>query len=336
MTLELWLVPPVFAVALIGTALLRSYGLRKLLDVPNERSSHAEPTPRGGGVAIVLAFLAGALLLWLHGALANELMLGVAAGGGLVAAVGFWDDHVSLSARLRLSLHIVAAVIAVAILGPVQYVPLGDATWIVPGAIAWPLSIVVVAWLLNLYNFMDGIDGIAAGEAVTVAVAAALIASFVGVTLPGLLLLAAAAAGFLLLNWPPARIFMGDAGSGFLGYVFGVYLLHSASADARFVWVWLILLAAFWIDATITLARRAAAGERWYAAHRSHAYQHAAARLGHHRPVTLAVIAANLLILLPLAAVAALCPQYAYICAAVAVALLSGAVFAFNAGRTPT
>lgn len=129
---------------------------------------------------------------------------------------------------------------------------------------------------------------------------------------------------------------MGDAGSGFLGYVFGVYLLHSASADARFVWVWLILLAAFWIDATITLARRAAAGERWYAAHRSHAYQHAAARLGHHRPVTLAVIAANLLILLPLAAVAALCPQYAYICAAVAVALLSGAVFAFNAGRTPT
>lgn len=332
-TLELWLAPLVAALAWVGTVALRRYGLKKLLDVPNERSSHAQPIPRGGGIAIVLSFVAGALVLWAQDAMPDRLMLALVAGGGLVAAVGFWDDHVNLSARLRLALHVAAAIIAVALLGPVQHVPLGNETWIVPGWIAWPVSVIAVAWLLNLYNFMDGIDGIAAGEAVSVALAAALIAGLIDARVPGLLLLAAAAAGFLAMNWPPARIFMGDAGSGFLGYVFGVYLLFSAGADARFVWVWVILLAVFWIDATITLARRAAAGERWYAAHRTHAYQHAAVRCGRHLPVTLAVIAINVLALLPCAALAALWPQHAYICATAATVALAGAAFALGAGR---
>ncbi|MDL1862092.1 glycosyltransferase family 4 protein [Betaproteobacteria bacterium PRO7] len=334
--LELWFAPIVAALAWVGTVALRRYGLQKLLDVPNERSSHAQPIPRGGGVAIVLSFAAGALVLWARGAMPDRLMLALVAGGGLVAAVGFWDDHVNLSARLRLALHVVAAVIAVTLLGPVQHLPLAGATWLVPTWVAWPVSVVAVCWLLNLYNFMDGIDGIAAGEAVSVALAAALIAGLVGVSTPGLLLLAAAAAGFLALNWPPARIFMGDAGSGFLGYVFGVYLLFSANTDARLVWVWVILLAVFWVDATITLARRAAAGQRWYAAHRTHAYQHAAVRLGRHRPVTLAVIAINALVLLPFAAFAALRPQHAYICATVATVALAGTALALGAGRNVT
>lgn len=332
-SLEHWLSGPVFAAAWIGTAALRRYGTRKLLDLPNERSSHARPVPRGGGVAIVLAFLAGVLPLWWQGSMPAALMATLLAGGALVAGVGFWDDHVDLPARTRFALHVAAAVLAVALLGPVRQLPLGAATWFAPAWLAWPVSVVAVVWLLNLYNFMDGIDGIAAGEAVSVSLAALSIGVVAGVELPGLALLAAAAAGFLMLNWPPARIFMGDAGSGFLGYVLAVYLLFSANVDARFVWVWIILLGVFWVDATVTLVRRMAGGERWYAAHRSHAYQHAAQRLGRHLPVTLAVIAINLFVLLPLAAAAALRPEHAYIGAAAAVAVLVALAVALGAGR---
>jgi len=330
---EYWLIAPVFIAAWGGTALLRRYGMRKLLDVPNERSSHSRPVPRGGGVAIVLAFLAGALLLWWRGSMPTALLATLFVGGGLVAAVGFWDDHVDLPARVRLPLHLGAAVVAVALLGPLQHVPLGAATWIVPIWLAWPVSVIATAWLLNLYNFMDGIDGIAAGEAVSVALAAALVAGLVEAELPGLTLLAAAAAGFLVLNWPPARIFMGDAGSGFLGYAFAAYLLFSANADARFVWVWVLLLGVFWVDATVTLVRRLVAGERWYAAHRSHAYQHATVRCGRHLPVTLTVIAINLIMLLPLSILAATRPAHAYLVATVACAALASLAVALGAGR---
>lgn len=334
LSFEHWLVGPVFVAAWIGTALLRRYGTNKLLDVPNERSSHARPVPRGGGVAIVLAYLAGAAALWWQGSMAAPLLATLLVGGGLVAAVGFWDDHVDLPARLRFALHVGAALLAVALLGPVQHVPLGATTWIAPAWLAWPVSIVATVWLLNLYNFMDGIDGIAAGEAVCVSLAVLLIAHLVGAELPGLALLAAAAAGFLVLNWPPARIFMGDAGSGFLGYAFAVYLLLAANEDPRLLWVWLIALGVFWVDATVTLVRRLAAGQRWYAAHRSHAYQHAARRFGGHLPVTLAVIAIDLLALAPLAAVAAIRPEHAYICAALTVAALVALALALGAGRT--
>lgn len=333
--LELGLVAPVFFAALAGTALLRRYGEKKLLDVPNERSSHSQPVPRGGGVAFVLALFAGVFVLWWRGAIPTPLAATLFVGGGLVAAIGFWDDHVNLSARVRFALHLAAAALAVAMLEPVQRVPFGDVLLAMPAWLAWLLSLIAVTWLLNLYNFMDGIDGIAAGEAVCVAVGGALVAHLIDVELPGLLLLAAAAAGFLALNWPPARIFMGDAGSGFLGYAFAVYLLFSANADARFLWVWAILLAVFWVDATVTLVRRVAAGERWYAAHRTHAYQHAAARYGRHLPVTLAVIAIDLLVLLPLAAFAALRPQYAHLLAATVAAAVTALAVAFRAGRRP-
>jgi Fuc2NAc and GlcNAc transferase len=332
---EHWLFVPVFVAAWIGTALLRRYAARNLLDVPNERSSHTHPVPRGGGLAIVLAFLAGALLQWWHGSMPTALVAALLGGGGLVAAVGFWDDHVDLPARTRIALHVGAAVLAVALLSPLQHVPLGTTTWVIPAWFAWPMSVIAIVWLLNLYNFMDGIDGIAASEAVTVALGALLTAEIIDARVPGLTLLVAAAAGFLMLNWPPARIFMGDTGSGFLGYVLAVYALASANQDARFVWVWIVLLAVFWVDATVTLLRRVASGERWYVAHRSHAYQHAALRFGSHVPVTLAVIGINLFFLLPMALLAANRPEHAYICAGASATLLAALALAFGAGRRP-
>ena len=178
---------------------------------------------------------------------------------------------------------------------------LGIAT--LSGWSAQVFAALLIVWLLNLYNFMDGIDGIAGIEAVTVGAGCAVVAFVVGYPAGAIacLLLAAASAGFLAWNFPPARIFMGDAGSGFLGVVFGVLAVDASRQTPELLWSWLILLGAFIVDATVTLLRRLIRGERVYEAHRSHAYQHAARAIGKHRPVTLAIGAINVLWLLPLA-----------------------------------
>jgi len=285
------------------TAALRRYALaRSLLDIPNARSSHAVPTPRGGGLAIVICFLlALPLLLW-AGLLALPAFWALLGAGALVAAVGFLDDHGHIAARWRLLAHFAAAAWALTCIGGAP--PITLAGWaLAPGWLATVLAAVYLVWLLNLYNFMDGIDGIASVEAICVCVGGALLYVLVGqsalAAVP--LALAAAVAGFLYWNFPPARIFMGDAGSGFLGIVLGILSLLAAAQAPQLLWSWLILLAVFVVDATTTLLRRLLRGEKVYEAHRSHAYQYAARRYGRHRPVTLAVAAINLGWLLPLA-----------------------------------
>lgn len=274
-----------------------------VLDVPNARSSHSRPTARGGGLAIVACVLLAAALLGWRGQLPVTLAGVLLAGGGAIALLGWLDDRQGLGVRLRLLVHLVACGAALGLLAPAQ--------WAWPAVLAGTLAL---AWLLNLYNFMDGIDGLAGVEAVTVAIGAGGLLLLAGATPPagpGLLLLAvvtaAAAAGFLAWNWPPAAIFLGDAGSGFLGYLFGVLALASLAAGVS-PWAWPILLGVFIVDATATLLRRLLAGERVQQAHRSHAYQRLARRLGGHRPVTLAVAAINLGWLLPLALAAQLRP----------------------------
>jgi Fuc2NAc and GlcNAc transferase len=172
--------------------------------------------------------------------------------------------------------------------------------------IAWLGAIVgafYLVWLLNLYNFMDGIDGIASIEAICACLGGCLLYWISGnvqaIWLP--LLLAATVTGFLFWNFPPARIFMGDAGSGFLGIVLGLLALQAAWINPLLFWGWLILLGVFVVDATFTLGRRLLRGEKVYEAHRSHAYQYASRRHGSHLPVSLAVAAINLGWLLPVA-----------------------------------
>jgi Fuc2NAc and GlcNAc transferase len=159
-------------------------------------------------------------------------------------------------------------------------------------------------WLLNLYNFMDGIDGIAGTEGVTVCLGGVLLsvaqpAGGAGWALPSLL--AVAALGFLAWNFPPAKIFMGDAGSGFLGLMLGVLAVHAAGISSAWLWSWIILLGVFVVDSTVTLLNRLWRRERVYEAHRNHAYQRAARRIGSHRTVTLCVAAINIVWLLPIA-----------------------------------
>lgn len=303
--MTLWWFLPVVALVSMGlTGALRRYAqARSLMDIPNARSSHTVPTPRGGGVAIVLTFLLALVLLAALGDMSWSVALALAllGAGAWVAVVGFLDDHGHIAARWRLLAHFAGAIWALYWLGglpPLQVAGFNlSLGWF--GHIAAAFYLV---WLLNLYNFMDGIDGIAGVEAVTVCIGGALLYALQGqgdlAILP--LLLAVASAGFLYWNFPPAKIFMGDAGSGFLGLVLGILSLQAAWVAPQLFWSWLILLAVFIVDATFTLLRRLLRGDKVYQAHRSHAYQYAARRHNGHLPVTLAVLAINVGWLLPL------------------------------------
>jgi Fuc2NAc and GlcNAc transferase len=298
-----WLIPAVAIVSLILTAVLRRYALaRKIIDVPNNRSSHSVPTPKGGGVAIVIAFLLAMPILAYAQLASMPLLIAIGGAGGLIAIVGFMDDHSHVAVRWRLLGHFCAAAWALLYLGGLPPVTVFggsvDLGW--SGCI---LAAVYLVWMLNLYNFMDGIDGIASVEAISVCLGACLLYWLNGfesqMWIPGLL--AVAVGGFLFWNFPPARIFMGDAGSGFIGMVLGIISIHAAWVAPQLLWAWLILLGVFIVDATFTLIRRLVRGDKVYEAHCSHAYQFASRRYHKHLPVTLAVGAINVGWLLPVA-----------------------------------
>ncbi len=319
----------VMVVAWLGTRGMERYArARELLDHPNERSSHRAPTPRGGGLAIVCAFLGGLLALHAFGQVNSMLLAALGGGGVAVAAVGFIDDHGNLSPRARLLVHFAAAWWALYWLCGMPPLALGEGL-VLDGPL-WTLAgIVALVWLLNLYNFMDGIDAIASAEAICVALGAVLLGGS-----SSWVLLAAAASGFLMLNWPPARIFMGDVGSGFLGFALGVLAVDAAAWEQVPLLSSVILLGVFLVDATLTLLRRWLHGEALAQAHRSHAYQHAARLFGGHRPVVLAMILVNVVWLLPLAWVAKSWPQLGPTAAVVALAPLMVAVWWLGAGTS--
>jgi Fuc2NAc and GlcNAc transferase len=299
-------------VSALLTGVMRQLALtHRVLDVPNERSSHSTPTPRGGGLAIVITLLAALWLLEIVGSMPFRLWAALSACGSAVALVGFADDKWHLSARTRLTVHFAAASVFVWSSGRLPPVDFGIAVLNlgIAGSIVGVLALV---WFLNLYNFMDGIDGIASIEAMTVASTVALFLVLHRVDSPVAVLMwltVATVGGFLLWNWPPARIFMGDAGSGFLGFILGAMAWSTVAAGELSVWFWLILVGAFFVDATLTLLRRWRRGESLATAHRSHAYQHLSRRFGSHLKVTLGVLMVNLFWLAPLAWLAALHPS---------------------------
>jgi Fuc2NAc and GlcNAc transferase len=270
---------------------------RSVLDVPNERSSHSTPTPRGGGLAFVAVILAGILIGvaagWVRGAVAIALV----PSAGAIGLVGWIDDRRGLPAQFRLLVHLVAAVWVVYCFGPAASLELGPLSLSL-GPAAGIVSVLGLVWLSNLFNFMDGIDGIAGGEAASVAVVAALLCLRAGDAEPAwlFLLVAAAVAGFLPWNWAPARVFMGDTGSVVLGFLLGALALLANQRDDIPALGSALLLGVFLLDATLTLVRRIVRRERWTAAHRSHAYQRAAQAGESHARVSGAVIAINVLL----------------------------------------
>lgn len=299
-----WWFPIFFLASLLLTGVLRFYAIKlRLVDFPNKRSSHVTPTPRGGGVAVVLVFFAGSILLYLSALIPANIFLGVCLGGGCVALVGFIDDHRPLSARIRIAVHVFASLLSLFLI--YNFSHFTDFTLQVKFSYIYLFVLVGLVWSLNLYNFMDGIDGISGVEAITLLTGIAFILWFNGgntAYIQWLLILSVSTLGFLVWNWPPAKIFMGDACSGFLGYCIGIFAIITSEGSSVSIWSWLILYGVFVVDATVTLLRRILiARERFYEAHRSHTYQILSRRLNSHQKITLGVLAINLFWLLPLA-----------------------------------
>lgn len=301
MTTALLIAAVAASLGVVLTGVVRRYAIaRALVDHPNARSSHSRPTPRGGGLALALVILGGTAALTLAGGIDHATGLAVGGGGLAVAAIGWLDDRGSLSPAVRAGVHLLASAWAVTWLGGLSELRVGREA-IALGPVGTVVGVLAVAWAINLYNFMDGIDGLAAGQAVVVAAVGGgflLRDGAVGLGLIAALTLGASA-GFLAWNWAPARIFMGDVGSGLLGFVIGALALGSEHRGSLPALGWLLLLGTFVLDATLTLVRRMLAGERWFEAHRAHAYQRAVQSGWSHRRVTSAMLALTTLLAFP-------------------------------------
>jgi UDP-N-acetylmuramyl pentapeptide phosphotransferase/UDP-N-acetylglucosamine-1-phosphate transferase len=295
-----------FAVSALATRFSIVYAhRRRLIDEPGARRSHAEPTPRGGGIGIVIAVLACACLPTAIASAAAPAPIALVLAIVLVAAVGWIDDHRGLSARWRFLAHCVAAAL---LLSPLMFA-LSQITDAFPGMapFAWAIlgaALLATVWSINLHNFMDGTDGILAVQAIFVFVALAILCARAGsATHAGeIAVFAAATAGFLPFNFPRARVFMGDVGSGVLGLLVAVAVLWQMQVRQIALASGLVLCSAFVVDASCTLASRMLRGRRWYSAHREHLYQWLARDGGSHARVVAWYLAWNLLIVVPVVA----------------------------------
>lgn len=325
----------VFLASLAMTTLLaRVANAAGLIDVPNDRSSHTVSTPRGGGIAIVVSSVVAMGFMAAAGAVSTNLVVALGGGGMAVAVIGFFDDRSSLPAGTRLVVHFAASAWAVAWVGYVDVLEVGGAV-IRLGVLGYALSVVTIVWFLNIFNFMDGIDGIAASEALFISVAAVVFSARLGLPRPTAavgIIVGAATAGFLIRNWPPARIFMGDVGSGYLGFIIAVLALANGRRIPSVLWTWLIVAGVFVVDSTVTLIRRMLRGERLSMAHRTHAYQ-ILARKTSHATVTIAVIVINMIWLMPLAILSAVKEEYAFRIMLVALCPLAAYAIFLGAGR---
>lgn len=289
-----------WVVAVLLTAATLLYARRRgLIDLPGQRRSHHVPTPRGGGVGIVAAALLVGIPAWhwIDPGVGWTRLVALGVAVLAVALVGWRDDHSPLPVLPRLAVQLAAALLAGA---DVLAAPAGTA----PGA--WwglvPLAI-ILAGFINAHNFMDGIDGILAQQGVFVMIGYGLLARAAGD--PGLAALAfvtaLGCAGFLCFNAPPARIFMGDVGSGALGLLIGVLGSFLVERDAALLWPCLVLSSAFLVDSGLTLARRVLGGQRWYAPHRQHLYQWLVRVHWSHARTDAAYLAWNIAVAAPLA-----------------------------------
>lgn len=304
--------------ALVFTGQVTRYARRHgMLDLPGARSSHHEPTPRGGGAGLAAALIVTSLIGYTQVA-ASPWFPGILPGFALLALVGWWDDRASLSAWLRLAIQVVAS------------------AWILiwfhgygwsPGWLGLVVAGAFVVAMTNLYNFMDGSNGMAGMQGV-----------FAGLVLAWLfaraddpasaimcLLMTASCAGFLPWNLGRARVFMGDVGSVALGFFFGAWLVHGVATGALALPVaWLVMLV-FICDGSLTLLHRALSGERWYTPHKQHLYQRLIARGWSHGRVMLLYQAINLSFVLPAIVVAVRFPALALLTASlVTMTLLAG------------
>ncbi len=256
-----------FILSLIFTYLIKNYAIKKsLVDIPNDRSSHTAATPHGGGIAIAVTWFAGISYLYyiddINSSLYYALLVGV-----VISAISYLDDLYELSAKVRLVTQVLAGVLGLYLLGGLEKIDI--VIFSIENQIFTNVfAILMMIWFINLYNFLDGIDGYAGSEAVFLAIAGFLL--FGGAHF---LVLAVAVLGFLVWNWHKAKIFMGDVGSTLLGYNIAIFTIYYANQEPLNLWIWIILFGVFWFDATLTLFRRYRNSEKLSVAHKKHGYQ---------------------------------------------------------------
>ena len=292
-----------FLMSFILTWMAHRYFLHKnILDFPNERSSHLTPTPRGGGIAIVITFILSLLAFYITGLIESNLAFALIGGGIGIASVGYWDDVSSVNARIRIIAHSLAAFWVIYWIGELTILNFGIIN-ISLQSFSILFTIVSIVWCINFYNFMDGLDGLAGTEGVFVSLIAGTALWLTGAYSLSLVmwLLVAAIAGFTVWNWPPAKIFLGNVGSEFLGFTFATLGLYTVKKGILSITFWWLILAVFFCDATFTLLYRIYKGKPWYCAHKEHAYQHLISHGATHKKITLSIASINIFILLPMA-----------------------------------
>lgn len=279
-----------FLSSFLLTYFIKNYAIKKsLIAVVNERSSHNIPTPHGGGIAIVITWFIGLFYLYyinqIYPTLFTALMFGC-----IISVVSFFDDMYELSAKLRLSVHSCVAVIGIWVMGGLNSIDFGLFSIENP-IITNIFAFLLIVWFINLYNFLDGINGYAGSEAVFLCVAGFII--FGG---NHFIVLAVCVLGFLFWNYNQAKIFMGDVGSTLLGYNVAIFTLYYGNLESSNLWIWIILFGLFWFDATVTLIRRKLNGEKLSQAHKKHAYQRLTQAGWSHFKVTNYAIIINVLL----------------------------------------
>jgi glycosyltransferase WbpL len=293
----------IFVLSLAMTGLIRKYALsRAMIDIPGERSSHSIPTPRGGGAVIIILLLISIVFTYVTGMVSVDIMLALGVGTLIVAIIGWVDDHKHVPALWRAVLYTLAAVWAMYWLES-EYSTRIDEDMYSFGLFNSIFIIVGIAWLTNLYNFMDGIDALATIQAICTSLMSGVLFWLEGQQAMTLVcsVISVSSCGFLFWNWPPAKIFMGDVGSCALGFCFGILAVIGEIGSSVPIAVWFILLSVFICDATFTLLIRVVRGEKWYKAHKSHAYQKLVLCGMSHKSISIIVLAINVLVLWPLA-----------------------------------
>ena len=280
-----------FISSFILTFVIKEHAIKNaLMAEVNERSSHCIATPHGGGIAIVITWFFGLFTLHVSHQIDTKLFYALLVGI-VISVVSYLDDLYELSAKLRLLVQGSVALGGLAILGGLNSIDLGIYT-IHNQFLTNFFALFLIVWFINLYNFLDGIDGYAGSEAIFLALAGFLL--FGGAHF---IVLGVAVLGFLIWNWQRAKIFMGDVGSTLLGYNVAIFTIYYADKASVNLWIWIILFGVFWFDATLTLFRRFKNKEKLSQAHRKHAYQRLTQSGWSHQKVVLASIMINLILL---------------------------------------
>lgn len=274
-----------FLISFITTWLVKRIAIKKaILDIPNERSSHSVPTPRGGGIAIVISIYIGLIWLFIQNLISQNLFYALLCGIILVI-IGILDDIYNLSPKIRFIAQILSTSLALYFLGGLQSFNLGFTSIQAPLVLSI-ISVIGIVWFINLYNFIDGIDGYASAEAIFIGGAMYFITKS-----EIALILISTTLGFLPWNWQKAKIFMGDVGSTTLGFFLAILAIYFQNNNEFSLINWMILTSVFWFDATFTLFRRWKNKEKLSEAHKKHAYQRIVqAGFSHQKTVIYAII----------------------------------------------